>query len=129
MRRRTFILSLGLATMRPPVARALEPRMPMIGFLSSRSSEDLVEFVSAFRQGLGEEGFVIDKNVAIDFRWANGDYRLLPGLATELVHRSANVIVAGGGLIAAKAAKSATGTTPIVFVGGGDPVELALSQV
>ena len=100
--------------------------MPMIGFLSSRSSEDSVEFVSAFRQGLGEEGFVIDKNVAIEFRWANGDYRLLPGLATELVHRSANVIVAGGGLIAAKAAKSATGTTPIVFVGGGDPVETGI---
>ena len=87
---------------------------------------DPVELVSAFRQGLSEEGITIDKNAAMEFRWADGDYRLLAGLATELVHRSADVIVAGGGLITANAAKSATATIPIVFVGGGDPVDAGI---
>lgn len=126
MRRREFIISLGAATVRPLTASAQQAGMPMIGFLSSRSSGDSVELVSAFRQGLSEEGFTIDKNAAMEFRWADGDYRLLAGLATELVHRSADVIVAGGGLITAKAAKSATATIPIVFVGGGDPVDAGI---
>lgn len=126
MRRREFIISLGAATVRPLAASAQQPGMPMIGFFSSRSSGDSVEFVSAFRQGLSEEGFTIDKNAAMEFQWADGDYRLLAGLATELVHRSVDVIVAGGGLIAAKAAKSATATIPIVFVGGGDPIDAGI---
>jgi ABC-type uncharacterized transport system substrate-binding protein len=127
MRRRDFTRALGGAAAAWSLsARAQQLEMPIIGFLSSRSSRDSTELVSAFRQGLSEEGFAIDKDVTMEFRWANGDYRLLPGLATELVHRPAGVIVAGGGLIAAKAAKSATATTPIVFVGGGDPVEAGI---
>jgi ABC-type uncharacterized transport system substrate-binding protein len=127
MKRRQFITLVGGAAATWPLAAHAQQRgVPMVGFLSSRSSGDSVELVSAFRQGLSEEGFAIDKDAAMEFRWADGNYRLLPSLATELVNRSPDVIVAGGGLITAKAAKSATSTTPIVFVGGGDPVEAGI---
>ena len=127
MKRRQFITLVGGAAATWPLAAHAQQRgVPMVGFLSSRSSGDFVELVSAFRQGLSEEGFAIDKDAAMEFRWADGNYRLLPSLATELVNRSPDVIVAGGGLITAKAAKSATSTTPIVFVGGGDPVEAGI---
>ena len=89
--------------------------MPMIGFISARSPEDSVLPLEAFRRGLKEGGFVEGKNVAIEFRWARGDYSRLPALAADLVSREVNVIVAAGGEPSAVAAKTATATIPIVF--------------
>jgi putative ABC transport system substrate-binding protein len=123
MRRREFIGALASAAAWPFAAFGQQSAMPVIGFLSSRSEEDSVYLVSAFRQGLNSEGFAEDRNMALEFRWANGDYHRLAALAHELSNRSVNVIVAAGGLVSAKAAKGATLTIPIVFVGGGDPVQ------
>ena len=102
--------------------------MPVVGFLSSRSPGDSIDLVSAFRQGLNDEGFAEERNVAIEFRWANGHYDQLAALSAELAIRSVNVIIAAGGLVSGKAAKAATSTIPIVFVGGGDPVEDGLVE-
>jgi putative ABC transport system substrate-binding protein len=96
--------------------------MPVIGFLSSVSPGPLAAFVSAFRQGLSEAGYVEGQNLAIEYRWAEGRYDRLPGLAAELVGRNVGIIVTTGGTVSARAAKSATSTIPIVSVFGGDPV-------
>src|SRR5207249_6050663 len=96
--------------------------MPVVGFLSSRAPEDSNHLVAAFRRGLAEGGFVEGQNVAIEFRWARGQYDLLPAMAADLVSRPVNVLTAVGGDPSPRAAKRATSTIPIVFGMGGDPV-------
>src|SRR6266851_8573362 len=100
--------------------------MPVVGFLNGASPIEWAVFVDAFKKGLDDEGYSDGKNVAIEYRWAEGRYDRLPGLAAELVGRRVSVLVATGGDVAAQAAKAATNTTPIVFSIGGDPVKLGL---
>jgi putative ABC transport system substrate-binding protein len=102
--------------------------MPVIGFMSARSPEDSAHLVAAFRRGLGESGFIEGQNVAIEFRWAHGQYDRLPALADELVRRQVNVLVAVGGEPSPLAAKRATSTIPIVFGVGSDPVSIGLVE-
>jgi putative ABC transport system substrate-binding protein len=129
IRRREFIFTLGgAAASWPLAARAQQSAMPVIGFMSSRSPEDSVHLLEAFRRGLKEGGFVEGQNVAIEFRWAGGDYNKLPELAADLVNRRVNVLTAVGGDPSPRAAKCATSTIPIVFGMGGDPVSDGLVE-
>jgi putative ABC transport system substrate-binding protein len=123
MRRREFIaLIAGAATGWPLAARAQQPGAPVIGFLSSLASSDLNIVVSSFHEGLNGTGFVEGRNLAIEYRWAAGDYQRLRELSADLVRRKVALIAAIGGTPAALAAKAATTTIPIVFAIGGDPV-------
>lgn len=126
LRRRHFIAILGGAAAWPLAASAQQVAMPVIGFLNSGSEDAYADRIVAFRDGLGQVGYVEGQNVTIDFRWAFGQYERLAGLATELVRRSVSVLVATGGEPAALAAKTATSSIPIVFAIGGDPVKLGL---
>ena len=127
MRRRHFIALLsGAAATWPLAARAQQPSLPMIGFLSSASSDEYTIRLRAFRQGLKDLGYLEDQNVTIEYRWADDQYNRLPALAAELVHRQVNVIVAGGGTPSAMAAKAATTSIPIVFATANDPVAIGL---
>ena len=126
MDRRELMLVLGgmMVAMRAP--RAQQKAMPVIGLLSSTSPGASAPFVAAFRQGLSEAGYVEGQNLAIEHRWAEGDYDRLPALAADLVDRKVDVIATSGGDRSALVAKDATSTIPIVFTVGGDPVELGL---
>jgi putative tryptophan/tyrosine transport system substrate-binding protein len=127
MRRREFIVLLGSAVAaRPFRVRAEQAIMPVVGFLGSRSPDDSANLVAAFRGGLGETGFVEGRNVAIEFRWAEGHYERLPALSAELVARKVSVIAAPGGIAAGLAAKAATTEIPIIFLTGADPVQFGL---
>ena len=128
MRRRNLLATLAAAALiaPPAAARAQQLQRPVIGFLHSGSPGPFAHLVAAFREGLQEAGYVEGRNVAIEFRWAEGHYDLLPELAADLVRRQVAVIVSGGGIPAALAAKSVTRMIPIVFNGGGDPVGLGL---
>ena len=127
MRRRKFIALLGGATVAWPfAARAQNRPMPTIGFLSGRSPDEASNALASFHKGLKAVGFSQNCNVAIEYRWAQGQYDKLPELAADLVRRSVAVIVAVGGDAVADAAVSATKTIPIVFLYGSDPVSRKL---
>ncbi|KQW22657.1 ABC transporter substrate-binding protein [Afipia sp. Root123D2] len=124
MRRRDFIALAGGAMAWMVPARA--QTMPVIGYLGSENPERYASRLKAFREGLGETGYTEGHNVAIEFRWGEGQYSRLPALAKDLAGRPVNVIVAAGGAEVALAAKSATTTIPIVFEMGGNPITLGV---
>jgi putative ABC transport system substrate-binding protein len=126
MGRREFITVLGGAAAWPLAARAQQPAVPVIGWLSSATSETDANLLPSFRQGLNAQGFVEGQNVLIEYHWAENLSDRLPALAAELVRRRVSVIVTTGGVTAAIAAKAASATTPIVFQTAVDPVAFGL---
>ena len=127
MKRRDFITLLGGAAVAWPLAaRAQQPSMPVIGYLSARTPRDSVEVLAEFRRGLAETGFVEGQNLAIEYRWLEGRYNLLPEMIGDLVRRQVAVIAIPNTTSSVLAAKAATQTIPIVFNIGSDPVAVGL---
>jgi putative ABC transport system substrate-binding protein len=127
MRRRALIALLGGAAIAAPFAgRAQQTRMPAVGFLAITAPGPFAPSLAAFHEGLGETGYVEGRNVAFEYRWADGRQDRLPALAADLVARKVDVIVTMGGVLAARAAKDATSTIAIVFETGLDPVASGL---
>ena len=127
MKRRAALATLGtIGASLALGARAQQVSLPVIGFLNAASPERFAHVVRAFRLGLNEMGYVGDSNVGIEYRWADDQYDRLPALATDLVRRRVHVIATGSNLNAAKAARAATATIPIVFLIGADPVKAGL---
>jgi putative ABC transport system substrate-binding protein len=125
--RRTFLAGAGAVLLAVPLAaEGQQPQVRVIGFLSSRSSDESAALMAAVRRGLEETGYVEGKNLTIEYRWAEGRYDRLAALASDLASRKVAVIVAGGGAVSANAAKAATSNIPIVFVSGADPVKYGL---
>lgn len=126
LRRREFFVLAAAALASATPARAQRPAMPVIGYLGSEAPGPYASRLRAFGEGLAEAGFAEGSNVAVEYRWAEGQYRRLPALAKELVDSKVTVIVAPGGAEVALAAKAATTTIPIVFEMGGDPIALGV---
>jgi putative ABC transport system substrate-binding protein len=122
----TRIALLAAVTLAPHQACAQASSTPVIGFLHPGSPDRFGDMVAAYRQGLGEHGFVENKNLKIEFRWAEGHNSRLPELAADLVHRGVSLLTVPGGSFAALAAKAATKTIPILFIAGPDPVDVGL---
>lgn len=126
MRRRELVTFLAAAAAWPLTAWA-QASLPLIGFMSSRSSKDSEPHLAAFLRGLSEAGYVPGQNVRMEYRWADGHYERLPEIAVELAKLPLAALVAAGGEPSAQAAKSATASIPIIFVIGGDPVKAGLT--
>jgi ABC-type uncharacterized transport system substrate-binding protein len=127
VKRREFITLLGGAAVAWPLAaQAQQQAVPVVGFLHPSSPEPFGHIVNGFRRGLNDTGFVEGQNVAIEYRWARGEYDRLPALAAELVQRRVRVILAGGGEVGALAVKAATSTIPILIITSSDPVKSGL---
>jgi putative tryptophan/tyrosine transport system substrate-binding protein len=127
MRRRDFIAGIAaLGVAWPLDARAQQSLMPTVGFISVRTPEFDAALVAAVNEGLRETGYVEGKNLSVEFRWAGGQFDRLPALAEDLVRKQVAVIITTGGTAAARAAKAATSTIPIVFSVGDDPVQFGL---
>jgi putative ABC transport system substrate-binding protein len=127
MKRREFVRLFGGAAVSWPLAVYAQQRpIPVIGFVNAASPGPLRQQIAAFREGLKDSNYVESQNVAVEYRWAEGQYDRLPALVADLVRQQVSVIVAGGGAPAVLAAKAATTTIPIVFSAGGDPVRSGL---
>ena len=127
MRRREFIVLLGGAAAWPLAARAQQHAAPLIGFLSSRSPEESAGHTAAFLEGLKAFGYIDGRTATIEYRWAKGAYDLLPALANQLAGLHPAIIMAGGGVPSARAAKAAASSVPVLFV-SGDPVAAGLKR-
>src|SRR5262249_51482098 len=126
-KRREFITLLGVSAVAGPLAaRAQQPAMPVVGFMAGSSPSALSQQVAAFREGLKEAGFIEGMNVAVEYRYGEGQLDRLPALASDLVRRQVVVLVVSGGPTGVLAAKQASTTIPIVFSVGSDPVEIGL---